>query len=319
MQRRRAVPRRELLPLWGAAQRGGRHGHPAGRPMISTVAADWIAHGRSHQWQGRPVDAMLCFRRAVREAPQAYEPRFHLGEVLWQLGRLPDAIACWRECVTIAPDQRAAQQALAEALLGTGDDGGARACATRLLQLDPADSRARAIAAVASFPSTPDESAAAIVEALGRDASIVTVASIAGPLAQLLDRPSTSHAAPVLDAIIALGLDASACRADARAAFRAGMRAARCVRRCGSARITRGSRRPRCGPGPQPTTTRCGASRASPRSMRPITLPHCALTMRDYAYFRRSLRFTSHGRDARAAIGCALSSQPTARLPRRCR
>ena len=48
--------------------------------------AEWLARGRSHQREGRAVDAMLCFRRALRDAPQSVDVRFHLGEVLWQLG-----------------------------------------------------------------------------------------------------------------------------------------------------------------------------------------------------------------------------------------
>jgi protein O-GlcNAc transferase len=150
---------------------------------------------------------MLCFRRAVREFPQAYDARYHLGEVLWKLGRLPDSIACWRECVRIAPNQRAAHQALAEALLGTGDGVGASASSARLLELDPNDVRARAIAAIASFPSIPDQSAEALVEAIGRDPMIVTVAAIAGPLARLLDGSASPYAARILDALGAIDID----------------------------------------------------------------------------------------------------------------
>jgi predicted O-linked N-acetylglucosamine transferase (SPINDLY family) len=153
------------------------------------------------------VDAMLCFRRAVREFPQAYDARYYLGEVLWKLGRLPDAIACWRECVRIAPQQRAAHQALAEALLGTGDAVGASASAARLLELDPNDMRARTIAAIASFPSTPHESATAIIEAIGPGAKIVTVTAIAGPLAHMLDGSSSPQAARILDALGAIDVD----------------------------------------------------------------------------------------------------------------
>src|SRR3954452_1230824 len=91
--------------------------------------ADWIVRGRNHQLEGRPVDAMLCFQQAMREDRHAVDARFHLGEVLWQLGRLPDAIGCWREAVRVAPEHRAAQMSLAEALLGTGDLASAMAVA----------------------------------------------------------------------------------------------------------------------------------------------------------------------------------------------
>ena len=54
-------------------------------------------HGVILRQEGRPVDAMLCFRRASRADPRAPDPQFVLGEVLWQLGRLPEALAAWRE------------------------------------------------------------------------------------------------------------------------------------------------------------------------------------------------------------------------------
>ena len=67
----------------------------------ASESADWVARGRAHQWEGRPVDAMLCFRRASRADPRAPDPHFVLGEVLWQLGRLPEALAAWREAARL--------------------------------------------------------------------------------------------------------------------------------------------------------------------------------------------------------------------------
>ena len=160
---------------------------------------------------------MLCFRRAVREFPQAYDARYHLGEMLWTLGRLHDALACWRECVRIAPDQPAAHQALAEALLGLGETSEASASAAHLLTRNPDDARAGAIVAIASFAQTPVESARAIVAAIERDPAIVTVVAIAGPLAQLLDRSGSAESARMLDAVIEI--DASAERVAAMPAL----------------------------------------------------------------------------------------------------
>jgi predicted O-linked N-acetylglucosamine transferase (SPINDLY family) len=172
--------------------------------VTASASADWLARGRNHRTQGRPVDALLCFRRAVREHAQGYDARFALAEVLWKLGRLPDAVANWRECVRIAPGHAAAHRALAEALLGLGDGAGAGACAARLLQLDPNDARARAIGAVASFASAPEASGPAVVEALGRDPAIATAAAIAGSLALALDARPSPQAAAVVDALAAL-------------------------------------------------------------------------------------------------------------------
>src|SRR5437899_3179694 len=117
--------------------------------LTAHSSAEWLARGRNHQWQHRPVDAMLCFRRAVREDPRAGNPRFHLGEVLWRLGRQAEAIDVWRDATQIAPSFPAARQALAEALITTGDAAGARVAAEVLLASNPADSRARAITVVA--------------------------------------------------------------------------------------------------------------------------------------------------------------------------
>jgi predicted O-linked N-acetylglucosamine transferase (SPINDLY family) len=171
---------------------------------VSNVAADWLKRGREHQLGGRPVDAMLCFRRAVREAPNTLEPRFRLGEVLWQLGRLPDAIACWREAAEIAPDHPAAQMALAEALLGTGDADSAREFAERRLAHRPRDARARAIVALAGLGGDTTANVAALAESVRRVPDLLAVASIAGTLAQALDRIDPAAAAPILDEIAAL-------------------------------------------------------------------------------------------------------------------
>ena len=69
--------------------------------------AQWMARGREHQAQARPVDAMLCYRRALRAMPALAEAHLHLGEVLWQLRRPDEAIDAWREAVRLAPDPAA--------------------------------------------------------------------------------------------------------------------------------------------------------------------------------------------------------------------
>ena len=58
------------------------------RPLPATLGkqVDWVARGREHQWQSRPIHALFCFTRAIAERPAHAVARFHLGEVLWQLG-----------------------------------------------------------------------------------------------------------------------------------------------------------------------------------------------------------------------------------------
>jgi cytochrome c-type biogenesis protein CcmH/NrfG len=93
--------------------------------MATPDYGDWLFRGRTHQAHGRPIDAMLCYRRALRAQGEASDARFHLGEVLWQLGRVPDAIAAWRVAAAVRADHLAPNLALAEALLATADAAGA--------------------------------------------------------------------------------------------------------------------------------------------------------------------------------------------------
>ena len=64
--------------------------------------AEWIARGRAHQGAGRPIDALLCYRQALRVARGA-DAQFHIGEVVWRLGRHAEAVAAWRAATEIAP------------------------------------------------------------------------------------------------------------------------------------------------------------------------------------------------------------------------
>ena len=65
--------------------------------MATSDHAEWLQRGRTHARAGRPIDAVLCFRRAAYANPREVDARFHLGEMLWQLGMSDEAIAAWRE------------------------------------------------------------------------------------------------------------------------------------------------------------------------------------------------------------------------------
>ena len=93
---------------------------------------------------GRPIDAVLCFRRAAHANPRDADARFHLGEVLWQLGLSDEAIAAWRDAAQIDSRFLAARLALAESLLARADYAGAQAAAGEALALAPLELRARA-------------------------------------------------------------------------------------------------------------------------------------------------------------------------------
>lgn len=165
--------------------------------MAAMTYEDWIGRGRSYQQQGRPIDAVLCYRQASRLEPKALDPHFLLGEILWQLGSFNDAIAAWREARGIAPRQPAPHYALAEALLATGDAGGARDTIARLRELTPEtprfvtiDATARMMLVDAAAPSAQAErlnAAMAIAAAVKEQPALLSVPTIAGPMALALD------------------------------------------------------------------------------------------------------------------------------------
>ncbi len=106
---------------------------------------EWLARGRAHQAAARAIDALLCYRRALREAEDGADARFHLGEIARQLGNPADAIAQWRAVVQAAPRHLASLRALADACADTGAFDAALDAVDRVLALQPADARARAL------------------------------------------------------------------------------------------------------------------------------------------------------------------------------
>jgi len=159
--------------------------------MATAEFEQWIARGRAHQGEGRPIDAMLCYRRALRADARAPAALFHLGEVEWQLGRFGDAIAAWREALRLHPGTLAPAQALAEALLSTGDPAGAAKAAAQVLVLAPTDARAGFVAGVASMLAADADVVAAtarVVDALVREPGLAVVPTLAEPLALALER-----------------------------------------------------------------------------------------------------------------------------------
>jgi len=129
--------------------------------MAEPAYADWLQRGRTHQWEGRPVDAMLCFQRAAAIAPDGVDARYLLGEVQWQVGAIAASVAAWRDAARVAPTHLASHLALAEAHLALGEPGLARDAAERALALAPDDAAALLLRAVAAFVSDHDRGALA--------------------------------------------------------------------------------------------------------------------------------------------------------------
>lgn len=172
--------------------------------MADPAYAEWLQRGRTHQWEGRPVDAMLCFQRAAALAPDGVDARYLLGEVRWQLGTPRDALAAWRDAARVGPAHLASHLALAEALLALGEPGPAREAAERAVALAPDDASARQLRAVAALASDHDRDAldglaAHVAESPGRLASPAVAGALAGALRA---RPDARGANAMLAALV---------------------------------------------------------------------------------------------------------------------
>ncbi|HET6801610.1 MAG TPA: tetratricopeptide repeat protein, partial [Casimicrobiaceae bacterium] len=113
--------------------------------------AGWLARGRSHQAEGRAIDALLCYRRALREAASGIDARFHLGEVAWSLGNYAEAIAAWQHASELSPQHVPSLHALADAFAATGQIDAALQAARRVLAVQPDEPRAKALACLAGM------------------------------------------------------------------------------------------------------------------------------------------------------------------------
>ncbi|HEV8256182.1 MAG TPA: tetratricopeptide repeat protein [Casimicrobiaceae bacterium] len=72
--------------------------------MIREDYAEWFARGRAHQKAGRPIDAMVCYRRALKSNQNAVQAQYRLGEALRDIGRDDEARRAWRAGLALSPD-----------------------------------------------------------------------------------------------------------------------------------------------------------------------------------------------------------------------
>jgi predicted O-linked N-acetylglucosamine transferase (SPINDLY family) len=176
--------------------------------MAAVPYREWLARGLEHQKQNRPIDAMLCYERAVRAAPQAVDPRFHLGEVLWQIGRLADALNAWREALRVAPQNIHVLLPLAEALLAAGNAGDAHEITARALAVAPDEPRAQLLDGVArlALANADDrDGVEELLRALQRAPHLFAVPTLGGPLALALQTlPDRTRGTELLAALARL-------------------------------------------------------------------------------------------------------------------
>jgi predicted O-linked N-acetylglucosamine transferase (SPINDLY family) len=71
--------------------------------LIEQDYAHWLARGRAHQQAGRPIDAMGCYRRALKSNPYTVQAQLRLGEVLRDIGRHDEALGVWRSALALSP------------------------------------------------------------------------------------------------------------------------------------------------------------------------------------------------------------------------
>jgi len=156
--------------------------------MADDAFTAWLERGRAHQREGRPADAIPCFRRASREMPDSPVPHFHLGEVWWQLGRPADALRAWRRAADLDAAFLPPRLALVEAGLHEGEYAIARDAAEEAAAIAPADARANATRLAAAAALGDGASLAALTPCFAADVALARVPSIARALAHAVDR-----------------------------------------------------------------------------------------------------------------------------------
>ncbi len=157
--------------------------------MAGEGFGNWIARGLAHQREGRPADAIPCFRRAAREDPQSPLPHFHLGEVLWQLGLGADALAAWRSSAHLGPTFVPPRLALCEAAMVQGEFASAQAVAQDVRSIAPADERSRVTAIVAAAAQGDRAMLTAAAAALAGEPTLRAARALADAVAFALEQP----------------------------------------------------------------------------------------------------------------------------------
>ena len=155
---------------------------------VATVYAEWLQRGLVHLGAGQPIDAILCFRRAIAADPRAADVRFRMGEALWQLGLVDEAIQSFRDAAQADAGFVAPRMALAEAELGRGDYAAARTAAAEVLVLSPVQVRAQAAHSVAAAALGDSAALATVAKSLAVQPELALLPAYAPALARALER-----------------------------------------------------------------------------------------------------------------------------------
>ncbi len=138
-----------------------------GQRAIRGDYGQWLARGRAHQQAGRPIDAMVCYRRALNSNAYAVQARYRLGEVLRDLGRDDEAREAWRAGLSLQPDHLRLQLSLAGAARRAGAHAEAIEIYRRVLADHPQHKGALFRLAVSRLAVGEDGAYEALAEVLG--------------------------------------------------------------------------------------------------------------------------------------------------------
>ena len=117
--------------------------------------------------QGKPDEAVACFRRALELKPDYAEAHYNLGNALKDQGKLDEAVACYRRALELKPDFAEAHNNLGIVLSDQGKPDEAIACYRRALELKPDYAGAHSnLGNILKDQGKPDEAAACFRRAL---------------------------------------------------------------------------------------------------------------------------------------------------------
>ncbi len=102
----------------------------------------WFARGRAHQKAGRPIDAIVCYRRALRSNRHAVQTQYRLGEALRDIGREDEARRVWHAGLALAPAHGGMLRCAADVARRSGAYDEAHDAYGRILAARPGDPEA---------------------------------------------------------------------------------------------------------------------------------------------------------------------------------
>jgi predicted O-linked N-acetylglucosamine transferase (SPINDLY family) len=111
--------------------------------MIREDYGQWLARGRAHQQKNRPIDAMVCYRRALKSNAYSAQVQYRLGEVLSNLGRHQEALDAWRKGLALSPSHEGLLLNLASTARSAGAHAEAIEAYQRVLAAQPDNAYAR--------------------------------------------------------------------------------------------------------------------------------------------------------------------------------